>query len=233
MATKKFLLISAVASTLASLACSTVLAQQTTIRVGYANIQPNSSASDVSGPFTPPGLSLDVRSTSTAVFSLIREINDIWDVELAFGIPPTHDVALKVNNASLPGSAQALNGQIGARVRQVAPTIFANYKFLDRSSAWRPFLGVGLNFTKFDKSDSTAAGNTLNGGATSISLKDSFGLALQGGVVYRIDNQWSLSAALATAMVKTTMTTNTYGVQRTADIKFRPTVLSLSVGYSF
>jgi outer membrane protein len=233
MKTQHLLAISTVVGAFAALTSSAVLAQQNTFKLGYANVQPNSSASDVSGPFTPSGLSLEVRNKSTPVFGFVRQINDTWDVEFALGIPPTHDVGLKVNNAALPGSAQALNGQIGARVRQVAPTLFANYKFLDKSSAWRPFIGVGINYTKFDKADSAAAGNTLNGGATSLSLEDSVGLALQAGVTYRIDNQWSLSASVATAQVKTKLTTNTYGIQRTADITFKPTVFALSVGYSF
>ncbi len=160
-------------------------------------------------------------------------MNDQWDVELALGFPPTHDITLTVNNASLPASAQAINGQTGARVRQVAPTLFFNYKFLEKSSAFRPFVGVGVNYTSFDKTSSNAVGNALNGGATSISLEDSIGLALQGGVTYRINNQWSLTAALATAQVKSKITTNTLGIERTADIRFKPRVFTVSVGYSF
>jgi outer membrane protein len=122
---------------------------------------------------------------------------------------------------------------VGAKVRQVAPTLFANYKFMDKSSALRPFIGAGVNYTTFDKRDSTAAGDTLNGGATSIGLKDSFGLAVQAGINYQFDKQWSLTASVSTAQVKTTMTTNTLGVERTTDIKFSPTVTTLAIGYSF
>ena len=149
------------------------------------------------------------------------------------GVPPTHDIALKVNNPNLPSSAQAHNGQRGAKVRQVAPTLFANYKFLEKSSPFRPYIGVGINYTRFDKTSLSAAANAFNGGATSLSLEDSMGLALQGGVTYRIDNQWSLSASLATARVKSRITTNTLGIQRNADIKFKPRVFTVAVGYSF
>jgi outer membrane protein len=138
-----------------------------------------------------------------------------------------------VTNPALPASVQAFNGKIGAKVRQVAPTIFANYKFGDKSSALRPFVGVGLNFTTFDKADSTADGNAINGGVTNISLKDSFGLAAQAGLNYRIDDKWSVGGAIATARVKTKMTTNTLGIIRSADIKFSPIALTFSVGYSF
>lgn len=229
MKTKHLLL----ASLLAAFAAAPAVAQQNTVKIGISNVQPHSSTSDFSGPFTPSGISLEVRDKTTPFFSYTREIDDQWNVELALGLPPTHDIALKINNAGLPASAQALSGQVGAKVRQVAPTLFVNYKFLEKTSPWRPFVGAGINYTRFDKTSSTAAGNTLNGGATSISLEDSVGLALQGGVTYQIDNQWSVTAALATAYVNSKITTNTLGIERTADIRFKPRVFTVAVGYSF
>ena len=149
------------------------------------------------------------------------------------GVPPTHDIALTVNNAALPASAHALSGQVAAKVRQVAPGLFVNYRFLEKTSALRPFVGVGVNYTSFDKTSSNQVGNAINGGATSISLEDSVGLALQGGLTYRLSDQWSVTAALATARVRSKITTNALGIVRTADIKFSPRVFALSVGYSF
>lgn len=228
-----FLVASAAATALACLTSGAAMAQQNTIKFGVASVHPNSDASNVSGPFTPSGISLNVENVTTPIFGYERAFDDNWSVEFALGVPPTHDVTLKVNNTGIPGSAQALNGQVGARVRQVAPTVFVNYRFLDSSSAFRPFVGAGINYTRFDKTESTANGNTLNGGATSLSLEDSVGLALQIGASYRLTKEWSVNAALATAQVKTKLTTNTLGIVRTADIKFRPAVVSLTVGYSF
>ena len=221
------------ASLVAAFAAAPAMAQQNTVKLGISNVQPHSSASNFSGPFTPGGISVEVRDKTTPFLSYTREINDQWDVELAIGVPPTHDVALKINNAGLPASVQSMSGQVAATIRQVAPTLFVNYKFLEKTSPWRPFVGAGINYTNFDKTHSTAAGDALNGGPTSVSLKDSVGLALQGGVTYRISNQWSLSAALATAQVKSKITTNTLGIERSADIKFRPRVFTVAMGYSF
>ena len=224
---------SVLAGLLAASAAAPVLAQQNTIRLGISQVQPHSSTSDFVGPFTFSGIRVEVRDKTTPFISFTREINDQWDLELALGVPPTHDIALNINNPVLPASAQALSGQVVAKVRQVAPTLFANYKFLEKTSAIRPFVGIGINYTRFDNTSSTAAGNTLNGGATSIALEDSVGLALQGGVVYRFNELWSLSAAVATAQVKSKITTNTLGIERTADIRFRPRVFTVAVGYSF
>ncbi|MGV8804241.1 MAG: OmpW/AlkL family protein [Polaromonas sp.] len=221
------------ASVLAAVSSAPALAQQNTLKLGISHVRPQSSASDFSGAFTPRGISLDVLDNSTAFISYTRELNERWDVELALGAPPTHDIALKVNNPTLTGSVQALNQRIGAQVRQVASTVFVNYKFLHASSALRPFVGAGVNYTRFDKARSNAAGNALNGGATSISLEDSVGLALQAGLAWRLDSQWSVSAALATAQVQSKVTTNTLGIERSADITFRPQVFVVAAGYSF
>jgi outer membrane protein len=218
----------------ALMSAGAAFAQQNTVRIGYSSVSPNSSASSIVGPLTPvDSLSLEVKKQSTLFFSYARSLTDNWDVELALGIPPTHDVAIKVTNPALPAGVQAYNGKIGAKVRQVAPTIFANYNFGSKESKFRPFLGVGINYTKFDKAESTADGNGLNGGPTNLALEDSVGLALQAGVNYRFNDKWTLTGDIATAQVKTKLTTNTLGVIRTADIKFRPTVLTVSVGYSF
>ena len=222
-------------STTASAQTSADWLKGTTIRGGIAHVAPNSTATDAVGPFLPAppaGVSLEVQNQSTLFFSVARDLTPHVEVELAMGFPPTHDVTAKLA-PSLPSHVQVLNGQVIAKVRQVAPTLFFNYKFGDPGSTWRPFVGAGINYTKFDKRESTAAGNQLNGGPTDIRLSDSWGLAAQAGVSYRLNDQWSLNAAVATARVKTHLTATTAGQARKIDIRFRPTVITLSAGYVF
>ena len=209
--------------------------KSTSVRLGYTHVAPHSSATDAVGPFLPgppSGVSLEVQNKSTLFFSVARDITPHIEAELALGFPPTHDVTAKLA-PSLPSHVLALNGQVIAKVRQVAPTLFFNYKFGEPGSTWRPFVGAGINYTKFDRRESTAAGNQLNGGPTDIRLSDSWGLAAQAGVSYRLNDQWSLNAAVATARVKTHLTATTAGQARKIDIRFRPTVITLSAGYVF
>lgn len=232
---KKTLLTVSVAAALALAGAGAALAQSVTLKLGWVNIEPHSSASAVSGPFTPKdALSLKVQSQSTLFFSAATPVNDQWEIELALGLPPTHDVAVVIlNPAAVPSGVAAQDGKIGAKVRQVAPTVFANYRFGDSTSQIRPFAGVGLNYTIFDKTESTPVNDAVNGGPTSIKLKDSFGPALQLGVTAKLGGPWSVTGAWSTALVKTKMTTNTLGIERTADIRFHPTVMTLALGYSF
>jgi outer membrane protein len=133
----------------------------------------------------------------------------------------------------LPASVAAQDGVIISKVTQVAPTLFANYKFGGSASAFRPFVGLGVNYTMFDPAESTPANDAINGGPTKLKLSDSWGLAWQAGAVYQIDKQWSISGTYTSADVKTTVTTNTLGIERKVDIKFAPNVFILAVGYSF
>src|SRR5207245_2320594 len=88
MKNKKLLL----SSLLAACAAAPAMAQQNTIKLGLSNVQPHATASEFSGPFTPTGISIDVLDKNTLFFSYTREINAHWGVELALGLPPTHDI---------------------------------------------------------------------------------------------------------------------------------------------
>ncbi len=217
-----------------TLFASSAMAQYT-VQVGGAYVDPNSSAGTATGALTPLGaISLTVKPQTTLFFSIAREINDQWDLQLALGLPPTHDVALKVTNASaLPNSVATQDGVIISKVRQVAPTLFANYKFGDAGGKFRPFVGGGINYTQFDKTESTPANDAINGGPTNIKLSDSWGLAWQAGAVYKFDKQWSMSGTYSTAQVQSVITTNTLGIERKVDISFRPSVFIVALGYSF
>lgn len=232
---KKITYLSIAFTTLAIGCSSAVFAQATTVRVGWVQIDPQSSASSIYGPFTPTdALSSNVSKQSTLFFSVAREIDPNLEVELALGIPPTHDNTLVVKNASAvtPGVA-ALNGQVAATVRQIAPTLFLNYRFDEVGGGVRPFVGAGINYTVFDNASSTAVNDKVNGGPTSIKLSSSTGLAFQVGATAQISGPWSASIVWSTAQVKTKMTSNTLGIERNADVTMSPSVITLSVGYTF
>lgn len=230
---KQFLSLSALA--LSALLASSAAVAQYTIQVGGAYVDPSSSAGNATGPLTPlNAISLTVKPQSTVFFSVSREINDNWDVQLAMGMPPVHDVAFKVTKASaLPSSVAAQDGVIISKVTQVAPTLFANFKFGEANNTFRPFVGLGVNYTMFSPAETTAANDAINGGPTKIKLTDSWGLAWQFGAVYKIDKKWSVSGTYSSADVKTVVTTNTLGIERKVDVKFAPNVFILAVGYSF
>lgn len=125
------------------------------------------------------------------------------------------------------------DGVAVARVKQTAPTMFLNYKFFESSAAFRPYVGVGLNYTKF-KVTPTAAGTALYGdGEVRISSSDSFGLAFQIGGSYKIDKNWSINAGWMTAAVRNDVVIRTNHTEERLFYRFHPSVFSATVGYSF
>ena len=200
------------------------------VRAGIYIIQYNVKADDISGPFVPPGANLDVKNTNTLYLAYARRLNKDWDVELAFGNPPKTETVGK-GPATL-GSAP-YDGQVIATAKWFSPTILLQYKFLDESSAWRPYIGAGINFTHFYDIQSTDAGNAVTGGPTKLTLTNSIGPAVNVGVAYRIDGPWHAYASYNYALVKSKLTADTAGVTRTTTINFNPSAIVLSVGYSF
>jgi outer membrane protein len=200
------------------------------LRLGIYIIKYDVKASDISGPFVPPGTNLDVKDTNTLYISYVRRINKDFDVEFAFGNPPKTETVGK--GPAMLGSAP-YDGQVIATAKWLSPSLLLQYKFLEESSPWRPYVGLGVNFTHFYDIQSTAAGNAATGGPTTLKLTNSFGPAFNVGIAYRVDGPWHVYASYNYAKVKSDLTTTTAGVVRTSTINFNPSAIVLSVGYSF
>jgi outer membrane protein len=206
------------------------VAQDNTLRLGGYFIKYNVKADDISGSFVPPGTNLDVKDTNTLYFAYVRRLNPQWDLQLAAGIPPKTETVGK-GPATL-GSVP-FDGQTLATAKWFSPTLLLNYKFLDESSSWRPYAGVGINYTYFYDIQSTPTGDAVQGGPTKLTLSDSWAPAVTLGMSYRIQGPWTVYASLDYAWIKSKLTSDTAGTIRTTTIHFDPSVLVVSVGYSF
>ena len=203
-------------------------AQDYTVGVGVAHIKINSKSPELSsnGPafLTPSPSGLDVGDATTLLITVKRKINDNWEAELAVGVPPNHKVH---------GTGRLAPYGVVSEVKQAAPTLLLNYKFGAPDSALRPFVGVGVNYTRFYDATSSETGNLASGGPTKIVLSKSTGLAAQAGLNYKFDNTWSLCVSVFRADVESDLTATTGSIERKTHIKFNPTVLGVAVGYSF
>jgi outer membrane protein len=197
-------------------------------RIGYADITVHSSSADLTsnGPafLTPQPAGLTVADASTLVFGYTRNLDANWSVEALLGVPPKH----KVNGRG----TLAPFGTI-SEIKQFAPTFMLNYNFGKPGDQWRPFVGVGVNYTHFYDSTSTAAGNLASGGPTKINLTNSTGLAGQAGVTYALTGPWSVTGSVAAAKVKTDLTASTGSIDRKTSIDLKPLVYTICVGYAF
>jgi len=200
------------------------------IRLGAYIVRYATTANDLSGPFTPAGINLRVGNLTTPYFAYLRSLDADWTVELAAGIPPTTHTFGK--GPATVGSVP-FNDQEVATAKWFSPTVLLEYKFLDASSALRPYVGAGINYTRFYDLKSTPAGDAANGGPTSISLSSSWGPAATIGAVYRITREIDVMASYSVARVNSNYRSDTSGIVRETTVHFNPRTWVVAFGYLF
>ena len=121
------------------------------------------------------------------------------------GVPPTI-------KAKATGSVAFLGDDV-LSAKNVAPTLLFDHRFFSPSDAWRPFLGAGINDTRFT--------NVKSKLASKVELGDSYGLALHGRVNYAITKEWGLFASVARLDVKSKLVA-TGSTVLTTTIDFKP-----------
>jgi len=132
------------------------------------------------------------------------------------GIPPTI-------KAKATGSVAFLGDNV-LSAKNLAPTLFLNYHFFAPGDTLRPYIGAGINYTKFT--------NVKSSLASDVKLGDSTGLALQAGINYAITKDLGLFASVAKLDVKSKLVASGASVLTTT-IDFRPIVYSAGLSYQF
>jgi outer membrane protein len=199
-----------------------------TVRLGVAqfNVHTDSSPITSNGPafLTPQPAGLSVGDATTLLLVYTRKLNEHWDFDAEIGWPPSHDST---------GTGTLAPFGVVAKVKEANPTAFVTYNFGTAQDTWRPFVGLGINFTHFFDAESTASGDLANGGPTKLSLSNSWGWAAKAGVAYKVNERWSVIGSVGTVKVKTDLTATTGSIVRTTTLDIRPTVFTLGVAYRF
>lgn len=78
-----------------------------------------------------------------------------------------------------------LNGNKIGTTKHLPPTVTVQYHFNTKGNA-KPYVGAGVNYTKFFKEQSTLG---------SLDLEESTGLAAEVGVDYMVNKNWGVNAA--------------------------------------
>ena len=200
------------------------------VRLGMYFVHYEAEADNISGPYVPPGLNVHLDNVETLYVAYVRSLSSHFDVEVAFGYPP-----LTKTEGRGPATLGSVpyNGQVISTARWVAPTLLVEYVFGSPSAHLRPYVGVGVNYTKFVARQSTAAGNAASGGPTSIALPSSVGPAATAGLSYELNDRWHVYASYSVAQVNSKLTADTAGIIRTSEVHFWPNTLVISAGYSF
>jgi outer membrane protein len=204
------------------------------VRIGLYYVHYATSADNITGPNSPPCppdcLNLRLEDLETPYFAYVRRLSTHFQIEVAGGWPP---LTRTVGRGPATLGSVPYNGQVIATARWLAPTALIEYQLFDDTAVFRPYFGVGVNYADFYSRQSTAAGDAVTGGPTSISLPSSWGPAATIGLSYRIAPRWHAYASYNYAYVKSRLTADTAGLIHTTDINFNPRAVVLSIGYSF
>lgn len=203
------------ASSLAGGAFAQSDAPRNTVKLGAIFYQPHAKTSGITGLGVPPGADATVGDATTVLATYERALAPNMGIELVLGLPPT----IKAKGA---GTVAFLGEVLSAK--NVAPTVLINYHFGDAGSALRPYVGIGINYTRFTDAKTPYGWQ--------VSLSDSWGLAGQIGVDYAMSKQWGLFASVGAAQVKSDLVAVGASVLRSI-IDFRPVTFAAGVAYKF
>lgn len=196
------------------------------VRGGATSVNPDSENAAVLLSGADSTMSLTVDDNTQLGLNLVYFYDSNWAVELLAATPFTHDVTIHDPNAVL-----GVDGAKLAEVTHLPPTLSALY-YIDMNSAFKPYVGVGINYTHFFNEEFEAAPKSL--GLTNLKLDGSFGFAVQLGADYEIDKNWSVNFSARYIDISTDATFDVAGDNiGKAKVDVDPMVYSLMVGYKF
>ncbi len=174
------------------------------IRGRALGVLPDESNATVGG--APAALTVDDSIVPELDFTYF--FNDNIAMELILAVTP-HDVKL--------GGTEITNALL------LPPTLTLQYHH--PMGAWKPYVGAGVNYTTVIDSDPTSAIGSVD------DWDSSFGLALQVGVDYAIDDKWSVNFDVKKLFLNLGATVT--GAATPASIDIDPWIVGLGVGYRF
>ncbi|MGD8162610.1 outer membrane protein OmpW [Pantoea sp. FN0307] len=183
------------------------------VRAGSATVRPSEGSDNVLGMG-----SFDVDNNTQLGLTFTWMATDNIGVELLAATPFRHKVSL------------AATGTL-ATVRQLPPTLMAQYYFFDSNSKLRPYVGAGINYTTFYDTDFNQTGR--DAGLSDLSVKNSWGMAGQVGLDYEIDQDWMLNMSVWYMDIDTEVKFKAGGQQQNIDTRIDPWVFFFGVGYRF
>lgn len=175
------------------------------VRVRAAYLKPADKSDPVGGVGASDRLHVNAKTIPDVDISYFFTPN--WATELVLTYPQKQDVSL--------------DGKKIGSFKHLPPTLTLQYHFLPQAQ-FSPYLGAGLNYTRISSVDLLDGTGRLN--------KDSWGLALQAGVDYKLDKNWSLNLDVKKLQIHSDVYA---GGQKISLVKIDPWLIGMGVGYRF
>ncbi len=194
----------AVAATLAASPAYALNQGDWIVRVGASQVNPKNNNATVLGS------TINVNSDTQFSFTVGYMFTPHWGLEALAALPFKHDITL--------------GGTKVATTKHLPPTFTLQYYFQPQSSI-RPYLGAGVNYTKFFSIKTTGplAGDHLN-------LGSSWGLSGQAGVDIDLTKKWFFNANVRYINIDSKASSDTTGDFK---VHIDPWVYSVGIGTTF
>lgn len=175
------------------------------VRVRAVHINPADKSDPVGGVGASDRLTVSSKTIPEVDISYFFTPN--WAAELILTYPQKHDVYL--------------DGKSIGTFKHLPPTLTLQYHFTPQSS-FSPYVGAGINYTRISNVD------LLNGAATLDN--NSFGLALQAGIDYKIDRHWLVNFDIKKVQIRSDVNT---AAGKISNVQVDPWLIGVGVGYRF
>jgi outer membrane protein len=175
------------------------------VRARAVHIEPANESSPVGGAGAADRIHVSSKTIPEVDISYFFTPN--VSAELILTYPQKHDVTLD-------------GAKIGS-FKHLPPTLTAQYHFLPGTNI-NPYVGAGVNYTLL------SSVNLLNGAGRL--EHDSVGLALQAGVDFKLDKNWSINLDVKKVRIRSDVYISG---ARASDVKVDPLLVGVGVGYRF
>lgn len=197
------------------------------VRAGAVTVDPQEDSSDIDlngAPLTGNTATLD--SDTQLGLNFAYMVTDNIGIELLAATPFSHSVGVK--GAVVQGLVPS--GKL-ADIKHLPPTLSAVYYPLDKTSAFQPYAGIGINYTTFF--DENLSSEAEGVGFSNLELDDSWGLAYQLGMDYMLTDNVMLNAQVRYIDIDTEATANLGANKVKVDVDVDPFVYMVGLGYKF
>ena len=147
-----------------------------------------------------------------------------FDISYFFNDNIAAELILGTTSAKVYGSGSIAGlGEIG-KTWLLPPTLTLQYHFTD-FGAFRPYVGAGVNYTIFyDQSGKNAR---------SLDVKNAFGVALQAGFDYMLNEHWGLNVDAKKIFLRPDFDANVGGAHVSGKANLDPWLIGAGVTYRF
>jgi outer membrane protein len=235
------LIVSVVAGTLLSQESMALQAGDNAVYVGAAYVMPNGSIGSLNstGPAgssfnaITSGTTATIQNASTVIASYFHLFTDNIGAELTIGSPVSMKIDMTVPNA--PGGSHSVTS--AATTDASFPSIVVKYLFNAPADAFRPFLGLGVNYTYFNNTSASSDPLVHELAGSSQSLSSSWNPVFNAGGIYTLNDHWSLNFGVSYVPMSSNVSFSGAGLgtgtTTTGKLTINPTDVTFKVGYKF